>query len=152
MSDHVKIAADHFVGGCNCAQALVMAYRDEMGLDEKQAMRIASSFGGGIGRLREVCGAMSGALMVLGCLKGYDIPGDQEVKLAHYEQVQDYAARFKKALGVESYNCRDILAGIDVANPGTPIPQTRDARFYATRPCLRCVEVAAGVLDEMLGE
>ena len=74
--DHGMKAAELFLGGYNCAQSVVVAFCDVTGLEVDFAAKLASSFGGGMGRMREVCGAVSGMLMVLGLLYGYDTPGD----------------------------------------------------------------------------
>ena len=81
--EHAKEAERLFMEGYNCAQAVFCAFRDQTGLGLEAAARLASSFGGGIGRLREVCGAVSGALLALGMLRGYDDPQDAAAKAAH---------------------------------------------------------------------
>ena len=85
--NHPEEAKRLFLEGYNCAQAVFCAYRDVTGLDLDTSARLASSFGAGMGRLREVCGAVSGALMVLGCVRGYDGPNDQDTKAAQYALV-----------------------------------------------------------------
>ena len=117
-----------------------------MTLDE--AARLSSSFGGGMGRLREVCGGVSGALLALGAICGYDIPGDDEVKKNHYQLVQKYARRFREKNG--TIVCRELLKDVPVT-PGD-IPEARTPEFYERRPCLRLVGEAAAILDEMLNE
>ncbi|MBQ9127074.1 MAG: C_GCAxxG_C_C family protein, partial [Thermoguttaceae bacterium] len=88
-----------FEQGYNCAQAVFLAFLDETGLDEKTAARISSSFGGGMGRLREVCGAVSGMFLVLGTLRGADDPKDSETKTAQYRDIQELARRFRESNG-----------------------------------------------------
>jgi C_GCAxxG_C_C family probable redox protein len=144
---HEELALKHFTNGANCAQAVVMAYADELGMDEKTAARLASSFGGGIGRLREVCGAVSGMMMVYGLLKGYDDLHDPEAKKAHYANVQALAAKFREENG--SIICREILS-IRKDEKNDPTPTPRDAQFFHSRPCLDCVSTAARLLDEAL--
>lgn len=144
---HEELALRHFTNGANCAQAVVMAYADELGMDEKTAARLASSFGGGIGRLREVCGAVSGMMMVYGLLKGYDDLHDPEAKKAHYANVQALAAKFREENG--SIICREILS-IRKDEKNDPTPTPRDAQFFHSRPCLDCVATAARLLDEAL--
>ena len=113
MMDHADRARALFLQGYNCAQAMLCAYSDVTGFDEALSARLASSFGGGMGRLRQVCGAMSAALMVLGLIHGYDDPADPQAKADHYRLVREYAARFEAANG--SIICRTLLenAGID---------------------------------------
>jgi len=143
--DHSYLAADLFLKGSNCAQAVLLAFSDVTGLDEKTAARLSSSFGGGMGRLREVCGAVSGMLMVAGLLYGYEEPGEKDRdKKAHYQLVQELAGKFREEVG--SIVCREILK-----NPTSdPNPSPRTAEYYATRPCARMVMTAARILDEYI--
>lgn len=139
--DHSILAGDLFLGGYNCAQSVVVAFCDVTGLDKDFSARMASSFGGGMGRLREVCGAVSGMLMVLGLLYGYDTPGDDISKKAQYRDVQALCGQFREEVG--SIVCREILK-----NPSTdPTPSPRTAEYYAVRPCARMVMTAARILD-----
>ena len=141
--DRKEKAAQYFLGGYNCAQSVAMAFADKLGMEEKQAAKIASGFGGGFGRLREVCGAVSGMVMVASYLYGYDSP-DQEQQKACYETIQALAGAFQEQVG--SIICRDILK-----NPPTdPTPSARTAEYYAQRPCARMVMVAAEVLDNYI--
>ena len=144
--DHGMKAGELFLGGYNCAQAVVVAYCDLTGLSESFAAKMASSFGGGMGRMREVCGAVSGMLMVAGLLYGYDTPGDDISKKAHYELVQTLAGKFREEVG--SIICRDILKN----PPPDPNPTPRTAEFYAQRPCARMVILAGQILDEYIRE
>ena len=144
--DHSLQAAELFLKGYNCAQAITVAFSDVTGLDEDFSARMASSFGGGMGRMREVCGAVSGMLMVAGILYGYDSDDDDEAKKAHYHLVQDLAGQFRQQVG--SIICRDILKN----PPSDPNPTPRNAEFYAKRPCAHMVAVAAEILDEYLQE
>ena len=146
--DHAKEAERLFLAGYNCAQAVFCAFCDETGLDRDAAARLASSFGGGMGRLREVCGTVSGALLALGAIRGYDDPKDPEAKKAHYRLVQEYARRFREKNG--SIVCRELLKNVAVT-PGET-PEERTPEFYARRPCLRLAGEAAAILDEMLAE
>ena len=146
--DHASEAKRLFLSGYNCAQAVFCAFRDLTGMDIDAAARLSSSFGGGIGRLREVCGTVSGALLALGILRGYDDPKDPEQKKAHYALVQEYARRFKEKN--ETIICRELLKDVPVTPGGTP--EERTPEFYARRPCLRLAGEAAAILDEMLEE
>jgi len=144
--DHSMKAAELFLGGYNCAQAVSVAFCDVTGMDEKLAAKWASSFGGGMGRLREVCGAVSGMFMVLGYLYGYDTPGDDEKKKELYSRVQMLAKKFEQENG--SIICRELLK-----NPPTdPNPSPRTAEYYAKRPCARMVMVAARLVDEFVAD
>ena len=150
MIDHAERAKALFLEGYNCAQAVFCAFTDVTGLDMATAARLSSSFGGGLGRLREVCGAVSAASMVLGLVKGYDVPGDRALKARHYALVRDFAARFREATG--SINCRALLiqAGVMAETGGEPDERTPE--YYEKRPCPNLVWKAARILDEMLGE
>ena len=143
--DHSIKAGELFLTGANCAQAVILAFSDLTGLDDKTALRISSPFGGGIGRMREVCGAVSGMYMVLGLLYGYEEAGEKDCnKKALYKEVQDLAEQFRAECG--SILCREILK-----NPPTdPNPSPRTAEFYAKRPCARMVMTAASILDRYI--
>ncbi len=141
---HSEKAAELFLSGYNCAQAVAVAFCDVTGLDPDQTAKTVSAFGGGMGRLREVCGAVSGMFMVLGYLYGYSEPGDDGKKMELYQQVQELADKFREING--SIICREILK-----NPPTdPNPSPRTAEYYAKRPCARMVMVAADLLDDFI--
>ena len=142
--DHAAYAAELFMKDYNCAQAVAVAFCDVTGMDPEQTAKLASSFGGGIGRLREVCGAVSGMVMVAGILYGHDLPKDDEEKKNHYALVQELVKKFQAQAG--SYICRDILKN----PPSDPAPSPRTAEYYALRPCARMVYLAAQILDEYI--
>ncbi len=134
-------AAELFWQGYNCAQAVVMAFSDIIGMEETQCARLSSSFGGGMGRMREVCGAVSGMFMVAGILYGYDGPEEGEIKKAHYARIQLLAEQFRREAG--SIICREILKN----PPADPNPTPRTAEYYAQRPCVRMVMLAVRVME-----
>ena len=142
--NHVERAVELFVEGYNCAQAVAAAFGDLTGLDEKNAAKMASCFGGGMGRMREVCGAVSGMLMVAGVLYGYDDPKATTEKRELYAQVQAMAGQFREELG--SIVCRDLLKN----PPSDPNPTPRTEQFYKDRPCARMVATAARIMDEFI--
>ena len=142
--NHVERAVELFVEGYNCAQAVAAAFGDLTGLDEKTAAKMASCFGGGMGRMREVCGAVSGMLMVAGVLYGYDDPKATKEKRELYAQVQAMAGQFREELG--SIVCRDLLKN----PPSDPNPTPRTEQFYKDRPCARMVATAARIMDEFI--
>ncbi len=144
--EHGIYAAELFLKGYNCAQAVAVAFCDVTGLEPAFAAKTASSFGGGMGRMREVCGAVSGMLMVAGLLYGYDQMDDNETKMAHYALVQDLAGQFREQAG--SIICREILKN----PPSDPKPTPRTAEFYKKRPCARLVVLAAEILDKHIKE
>ena len=145
--EHSEKAAQLFLSGSNCAQAVVVAFCDVTGLEPAFAAKMSCSFGGGMGRMREVCGAVSGMLMVAGLLYGYVDPGEKDCdKMAHYQLVQYLAGRFREEVG--SIVCREILKN----PPSDPNPTPRTAEFYKHRPCARMVMTAARILDEYIAE
>ena len=144
--NHSERAVELFVEGYNCAQAVAAAFGDLTGLDEKTAARMASCFGGGMGRMREVCGAVSGMLMVAGVLYGYDDPKATTEKRELYAQVQAMAGQFRQELG--SIVCRDLLKN----PPSDPNPTPRTEQFYKDRPCARMVATAARIMDAFIEE
>ena len=144
--DHGTKAAELFLSGYNCAQAVAVAFHGELGLTESQAAKMASAFGGGMGRMREVCGAVSGMLMVLSQLYGYDTPGDDVSKKQLYGEVQELAGKFREANG--SIVCREILKN----PPSDPNPTPRTAEFYAKRPCAKMVMTAARLMEAFMEE
>lgn len=143
MTEHEKLAGELFAEkGYNCAQAVACAFADETGIDEKTLRALSASFGGGMGRMREVCGALTGAFMILGIRCGnYDL-SDTQAKADHYARIQKFAAAFREECG--SIFCRDIQP-----NPSTdPVPEERTEAYYKRRPCRAYVELAARLLDE----
>ena len=144
--DHGEYAAELFLRGYNCAQSVVVAFCDVTGLEPDFSARMASSFGGGMGRMREVCGAVSGMLMVAGLVYGYETAGDDVSKKKHYALVQNLAGKFRQEVG--SIVCREILKN----PPSDPNPTPRTAEFYAKRPCARMVLLAGRILDAYMAE
>ena len=149
--ERAQRARDNFLAGYNCPQSVIGAFEDilrENGVDPQTALRLSSPFGGGMGRMREVCGAVSGMLMVLGLVEGYDDPAAYDPKKMLYEHAQQLAGEFERQNG--SILCRDLLGlqeGRDVATP-----ERRTQEYYESRPCARIVESAARILGEYLDE
>ena len=144
--NHGEKAKELFLQGYNCAQAVLCAFCGEIGMDMETAARISSSFGGGMGRMREVCGACSGCFMAAGLLWGYDDPKAREEKAAHYARIQQLAQQFREING--AIVCRELLG-----NPGTsPEPAARTETYYKKRPCAEYVQCAAEILEKMLQE
>ena len=135
-----------FKSGYNCSQAVVLAFADVMGIDETTATKLSSSFGGGMGRLREVCGAVSGCFMVLGALLGPEDPTDHDAKMKHYAIIQEAAAMFREENG--SYVCRELLGLGDGAS--VPVPEMRTEEYYKRRPCDEYVAIAADITEKIL--
>lgn len=142
MSDSSKssaadVAARLFKSGLNCAQAVFCAFADELGMDMDTAKRISSGLGGGVGRMREVCGAVTGATLVLGMRSSGD-------KAEVYPSVQDLCAKFKSETG--TIVCRELLAGSGATTGGAP--EARTDSYYKKRPCVELVRLAASIITE----
>ncbi len=144
--DHAK---ELFLQGYTCAQAVVLAFEDVTGLERTVAAKLSSGFGGGMGRLREVCGAVSGMFMVYDLVCGYSEPGNMESKKRVYADIRELADRFKAQSG-GSIICRELLAGVETT--AGKDPEQRTPEYYAKRPCPQLVALAADVLDEFLRE
>lgn len=140
-----ELAANYFEEGYNCAQSVLLAFCSETGLSQKEAAKLASSFGGGIGKLREVCGAISGMLMALGIVDGYDAPDQPERKAAQYALVQRLAGQFKEKNG--TIICRELLSNV-AHDDSTAVPQARTQQYYQQRPCKKFVMDAAEILEQ----
>lgn len=138
-------ARSYFLEGYNCAQSVVLAFCDELEIDKETAARMASSFGGGMGRLREVCGAVSGMFLAAGLLYGYSRPEDIEGKKAQYQRVQELAKAFQEKNG--SIVCRELLNLKQKSD--APTPSARTSQYYKKRPCAELVADAAGILEDM---
>lgn len=146
ITERTEKAVEYFKKGYNCAQSVVLAYADVFNMDDATAKKISASFGGGMGRLREVCGAVSGAFMILGMQYPATDPEDKKSKTENYAAVQRVAAKFKERMG--SYICADLLKL--KREPQNVNPSDRNAEYYAKRPCALCVAVAAKILGEEL--
>lgn len=141
-------AVDLFVDGYNCSQAVFMAFADKFDIDKTTAAALSTSFGGGIGRLREMCGAVSGGAMLLGLKYPHLHPSDTSFKDKNYQIVQNFALEFKKKIG--SYNCDDILDIFSVQDTSNTMTETK--KLYAEKPCARCVRVAAELIEKELSD
>ena len=145
---HAEKARQLFEQGYNCAQATAGAFAEDMGMDMDTVVRIISPFGAGFGRMREVCGCVSGMTMVAGFFFGYKSPDDLEKKRDVYKKIQDMSGEFREKHG--SILCHDLLSELETDS--SPTPSVRDAKYYAERPCSHLVEDAAGILERMLRE
>ncbi len=153
MESRAQRAGELFMEGCNCSQAVFVTYADLYGFDQATAMRIAASFGAGMGRMREVCGAVSGMFLVAGMETGATQGRDQEAKKHNYEVVQQLAACFKEEYG--SIICRELL-GLDKKMLTQQerekmlgaAPEARTAEYYKKRPCKEQIIRAAKILEE----
>ena len=141
-----EIAMELFEEGYNCAQSVFLAFEDMYEMDRKTALKLSSSFGAGMGRLREVCGSVSGMFMVAGMLYGYDDPKATDVKTAHYARIQELAADFEAQN--RSIVCRELL-GLNVKKQ-EPTPEARTEEYYKKRPCKELVGMAAEIMEQHL--
>ena len=146
MEEHAQKAMELFRQGYNCSQAVFGAFSGDLNIDMDTALRISSSFGGGMGRLREVCGAVTGMFMAAGMMYGYSDPADREAKKAHYKRIQELAAEFKAQNN--SIICRELL-GLE-QGPDCHVPEKRTPEYYKKRPCAELVGCAAGILAETI--
>ena len=147
-SEYGKRAKELFLQGYNCSQSVFLAFADKYDIDYDTAMKISSSFGGGMGRLREVCGAVSGMFMVAGILYGYNSPKDYEGKTKHYERIQQLAHEYELRNG--SIVCREIL-GLGKGKDNF-VPEKRTEEYYKKRPCPDLVAVAAAIMEQYIKE
>ena len=147
MEERVNLAVSLFKEGFNCSQSVVAAYADLYGFTREQALKMSASFGGGIGRMRQTCGAACGLFMLAGLENGCTEGRNKDGKEANYILVQELAEEFKKRNG--SIICSQLL-GLD-KNAETPTtPEARTAEYYKKRPCVKIVEEAAIIWGEYL--
>ncbi|MEA4840313.1 MAG: C-GCAxxG-C-C family protein [Bacteroidales bacterium] len=142
----IEQAVENFKNGYNCAQSVALAYADLFPVDVETIKQLSAPFGGGMGRLREVCGAVTGAFMILGMEYPATVPNDKPSKAANYASVQRVGLQFKDRMG--SYICADLLK--IGRHPENPNPEDRNAEYYAKRPCAYCVSIAAEILGKEL--
>ena len=141
------IAKKYFEDGYNCAQAVLLAFCEDFGLEKETAIMMSAPFGGGMGRLREVCGTFSGINMVLGLYEGkYDVKDNQK-KSQLYKDVQALAEKFKEDNG--SIICRDLL-GLRIKGKDDPTPEVRSDSYYKARPCSELCKYAGDLLEKFL--
>uniref|UniRef100_UPI004025FDE1 C-GCAxxG-C-C family protein n=1 Tax=Candidatus Scatousia sp. TaxID=3085663 RepID=UPI004025FDE1 len=145
MNSYSQKAMNLFKEGYNCAQSVFLAFAEDLGFDKETALKLSSSFGGGMGRMREVCGAVSAIFMIAGLKYGYTSPTDKTAKTEHYERIQELAKKFKDKH--ETIICRELL-GVDADD--NPIPSDRTPEYYASRPCERLIGDAAEIISEYI--
>lgn len=147
MSVYGDKAYEAFFKGYNCSQCVVVAFAAEMGLTEAQALKMASGFGGGFGRMREVCGAFSGITLVFGALYSNTDPA---FKSQVYTEVQALAKTYRERNGGNSLICRELL-GL-AKGESSPIASPRTAEYYKKRPCPELVRLAADIMAEYMAQ
>lgn len=136
-------AVKYFEEGYNCAQSVFIAYCEDFGIDKQTGLKLASSFGGGMGRMREVCGAVSAMFAIAGLKHGYTSPNDDATKQKHYELIQQLAQKFKEKHG--SIICRELLG----ENSTSPVPSKRTKEYYEERPCKEIIKTVCEIISEM---
>lgn len=147
MSEKTDKAKELFKSGYNCSQAVLGVFCEELGLDFETAMKVASSFGGGMGRMREVCGTVSGMFMAAGL--AFASTSDSPAKKGeHYKRIQELAKRFKDKNG--SIICRELLQGIESSSDPKPSPRTEN--YYKKRPCVELVGDSVKIFEQYLKE
>lgn len=139
--------------GYNCCQAVLLAYNDIFGMDDNTAAAISSGFGGGMGRMREVCGSVSGMVILSGLMKPALTPTDKAGRTANYSLVQEVAGKFKEING--SIICKELLGLVPMGSgnpvPGeSPEPSDRTAEYYRKRPCEELVGISARIIGEKI--
>lgn len=147
MSKYSDRAVELFKSGFNCSQSVFAAFCDKFGMDEATALRASAGLGGGVGRMREVCGAVSGAAMLAGMVYGATDGADRASKAKTYEAVQAIAAEFKKQN--PSIVCRELL-GLASKDASVPTPSARTVEYYKKRPCAQLVADAAAAAEKIL--
>ena len=145
--DKAENAKRNFLSGLNCAQSVLCAFEEECGLEHETAVRLASGFGAGMARMREVCGAVSGMFMAADLIFGPADSADKAAKDAHYACLQDLAAEFKAETG--SIICR-VMLGLEKDGPDAPVSEARTPSYYRKRPCAELCALAAGILERYL--
>ena len=148
IEERVTRAREFFTSGYNCAQAVALAYEDVIELDAETIAKLAASFGGGLSRLREVCGAVSGMAFVANFLSPCPTADDAEAKKANYALVQEFAEKFREQNG--AIVCRQLLGLEKPKDEPTPSPRT--AEYYRKRPCSEYVGCAARIVAEHLAK
>ena len=146
MGIYSEKAVSYFKLGYNCAQSVFLAFANDFGFEKETALKMSSSFGGGMGRLREVCGTVSSMFAIAGLKYGYSSSDDDVAKAKHYELIQSLAEKFKSKFG--TYICRELLELPEGAD--SPVPSKRTEEYYNSRPCEAFVRYAAEIIENEL--
>lgn len=147
MTPKEQKAHDYFYGGYNCAQSVFAAFHEEIGMSETEALRLMVPLGGGVGGLRDICGAVTGMAMAINLMHGDFDPADTERKKRLYALIQEKAGRFQAQYG--TCNCGKLLE-LNEITPA-PVPAERDGKYYEVRPCGKYVEFCAKLAEESPG-
>ena len=136
-----QIAKEIFLSGKNCSQSVVLAFKSELGISEEMLEKLSIGFGGGMGRLRLTCGAVSGMVMVLSYLLS-----DGKDRASIYPTIQSALKEFESEVG--SFSCEKLLSGVKVEKGA--IPEDRTKEYYKKRPCAEICEIAANITEKYL--
>ena len=147
LDKRIELAKENFKAGFNCSQSIFSAFADMYGIDKETALKLSSSFGGGIGRMRQTCGVACGMFMLAGMEQGTTDPKDHEAKADTYKLVQDLAAAFKEKNG--AINCGELL-GLTPNSAVSSTPEARTDQYYKKRPCAQIVEEGAKIWADYL--
>lgn len=151
VQERVERAQNYFKAGYNCAQAVVMAFDDVMQMSTEELARLTAPFGGGMGRMREVCGTVSGMAFLAGAIKPSADPSNLDERKENYALVQKFAQEFRDENG--DIVCRRLLGLEPLAErTETPMPSARTAEYYRKRPCVEYVGCAARIVAEHLAK
>lgn len=142
-----ELAKQNFLSGYNCTQAVAVAFSEELGMEKDTVAMLTSGFGGGMGRMREVCGCMSAMTFVISCLYGYNTPKDYEGKKLLYKRINDVAGEYRRQNNSNSIICREILG---LKKPDGIVPEKRTAEYYKKRPCPELCKIAGDILEEYI--
>ena len=145
-SEKTQIAREYFLKGYNCSQSTAIPFCEEIGQDEKTVLMAMSGFGGGVARLREVCGAVSGITYICGMIDGEYNPSDLDDKERVYKLIQAQIMKFQEKH--KTINCGELLKVFDK----NPMPTKRTKEYYEDRPCLSLVEDAAGLIADYINQ
>lgn len=148
IEERVEKAKSLFKEGYNCCQSVALAYSDLWDLDFNLTASLTSGFGGGVGRMREVCGCVSGMVFLCGMIHPAADPSIKADRTANYALVQDVAGQYKKING--SIICRELLTGVCEKNSTSPEPSDRTPEYYKKRPCEELVGIAAGIIGKKI--
>jgi len=148
LEQRVNKAVENFIQGYGCCQSVVAAFADLYGLDEKMALRISAGFGGGVGRMRMMCGAVSGIVILVGLDCGQTEGSDRKGKSACYKVVQELLAKSKEENG--SLICAELLGLKGPILKNSYVASERTQEYYKTRPCTAKVESAARIFANYL--
>lgn len=148
LEARVQKAKDNFKAGYNCCQAVVLAYNDIIGLDQETAASVSSGFGGGMGRMREVCGSVTGMFMIAGFVSPATDPTIKTDRTANYAMIQELAGEFRQENG--SIVCKELLGLSPIAGPESPEPSDRTREYYKKRPCEELVGISARIIGKRI--